>query len=84
MTRFIDEHRDRFGVEPICRAVQVAPSSYYAAKRRPWSARAVRDAQLAPKVRQVFDANYQVYGSASCGASSSARESGSAPTRWLA
>jgi putative transposase len=62
MTRFIDEHRDRFGVEPICRAVQVAPSTYYAAKRRPRSARAVRDTQLAPKVRQVFDANYQVYG----------------------
>jgi putative transposase len=62
MTRYIDEHRDRFGVEPICRALQVAPSTYYAAKRRPPSARAVRDAELAPKLQQVFDANYQVYG----------------------
>ena len=62
MTRYIDTHRDRFGVEPICRALQVAPSTYYAAKRRPPSARAVRDAQLAPKIQQVFDDNYQVYG----------------------
>jgi putative transposase len=62
VSRYIDTHRDRFGVEPICRALQVAPSSYYAAKRRPPSARAVRDAELAPRVRKVFDANYQVYG----------------------
>jgi putative transposase len=62
MTRYIDTHRDRFGVEPICRALQVAPSSYYAARRRPPSARAVRDAQLAPRIQQVFDDNYQVYG----------------------
>ena len=32
MTRFIDTHRERFGVEPICRELQVAPSSYYAAR----------------------------------------------------
>ena len=62
MTRYIDTHRDRFGVEPICRALQVAPSSYYAARRRPPSARAVRDAQLAPRIQQVFDDHYQVYG----------------------
>ena len=51
MTRYIDTHRDRFGVEPICRALQVAPSTYYATKRRPPSARAVRDAELAPKIQ---------------------------------
>jgi putative transposase len=62
MTRYIDAHRDRFGVEPICRALQVAPSVYYAAKRRPPSARAVRDAELAAKIGKVFDDNYQVYG----------------------
>jgi putative transposase len=62
MTRYIDTHRDRFGVEPICRALQVAPSTYYATKRRPPSARVVRDAELAPKIQQVFDDNYQVYG----------------------
>jgi len=45
---FIDEHRDELGVEPICKALQVAPSSYYAAKKRELapSARAVRDAVM--------------------------------------
>ena len=45
---FIDEHRDELGVEPICKALQVAPSSYYAAKHREVapSARAVRDAVM--------------------------------------
>jgi putative transposase len=62
MTRYIDAHRERFGVEPICRILQVAPSSYYAAKRRQPSARAVGDAVLAPKVLQVWTDNYKVYG----------------------
>jgi putative transposase len=62
MTRYIDAHRERFGVEPICRVLQVAPSSYYAAKTRPPSARAVRDAQLKVEIRRVWDANYRVYG----------------------
>jgi putative transposase len=62
MTRFIDRHRDRFGVEPICRVLQVAPSSYYATKARPPSARAIRDAQLQVEVKRVYDQNFQVYG----------------------
>jgi putative transposase len=62
MTRYIDQHRDRFGVEPICRTLQIAPSSYYAARRRPPSARAVSDAELGPKVLQVFNDNDRVYG----------------------
>ena len=40
---FIEAHRAEFGVEPICRQLQVAPSTYYAAKARPASARAVSD-----------------------------------------
>src|ERR671930_8263 len=62
VTRYIDAHRDRFGVEPICRVLQVAPSSYYAAKRRQPSARALRDAELGPKVLRAWKENYQVYG----------------------
>jgi putative transposase len=62
VTRYIDAYRDRFGVEPICRALQVAPSSYYAARSRPPSARAVGDAELAPKILKVFNDNYRVYG----------------------
>lgn len=63
MTRFIDEHRDRFGVEPICRELQVAPSTYYAARKRPLSARQVRDAALKVKLRRTHAQHRGVYGS---------------------
>jgi putative transposase len=62
MVRYIDEHRDEFGVEPICTALQVAPSTYYAAKSRPPSARSVRDAVLIPILVAMWTANYRVYG----------------------
>ena len=59
---YIDAHRERFGVEPICEALQVAPSTYYAARRRPPSARALRDAVMLPIVLALWKANYSVYG----------------------
>ena len=61
---FIDEHRDEFGVEFICRHLQVAPSTYYAAKRREVepSARARRDALLLPVLVALWIANRKVYG----------------------
>jgi putative transposase len=63
MIRYIDEHRRSFGVEPICRELQVAPSSYYAAKARPPSVRSVSDATLAELIGRVHRANFGVYGS---------------------
>ena len=62
MSRFIDAHRDRFGVEPICQALAVAPSTYYAARTRPPSARACRDAELRPELTRVHRENFGVYG----------------------
>ncbi len=67
MNAFIDEHRGAHGVEPICSALQVAPSAYWrhaARVRQPalLPARAQRDAQLLPEVQRVFDANLRVYG----------------------
>ena len=62
MVRYIDTHRDRFGVEPICTVLEMAPSSYYAAKARPPSARARRDAALGPALVALWEANYCVYG----------------------
>ena len=59
---FIDENREELGVEPICTALQVATSTYYAAKQRPPSARAVRDAVLLPILLALWQANYSVYG----------------------
>lgn len=60
--RFIAEHKGRWGVEPICRALQVAPSSYYAAIRRPSSARRRRDEALKEEIRRVWDEHRRVYG----------------------
>jgi putative transposase len=55
---FIDDHRDRFGVEPICRVlseheVKIAPSTYYAHRCRPASARSLRDAALLVEIVRV-------------------------------
>jgi putative transposase len=58
----IDAHRGRFGVEPVCRVLEVPTSTYYAAKSRPLSDRGQRDAQLKIQIRRVWDDNYQVYG----------------------
>lgn len=56
---FIEENRGRFGVEPICRVLtehgcKIAPSTYYAARKRTPSARALRDAGLVEKIETVF------------------------------
>ena len=55
---FFDDHRERFGVEPICRVLTrhgcpIAPSTYYATKTRPPSARSVRDGELIELIRVV-------------------------------
>ncbi len=60
--RFVEEHRDEHGVEPICRALagtcaEIAPSTYYAARARPPSARTVADMQTLTRIRAVHDAN---------------------------
>ena len=59
---FIDGHRHRWGIEPICRVLQVAPSTYYAASSRPPSARQLRDAQLKVEIQRVYKDNFEVYG----------------------
>ncbi len=61
---FVDAHRGELGVEPICTALQVAPSTYYAAKRRERepSARAVSDAVWMPILLALWVANRKVYG----------------------
>ncbi len=62
MTAFIDAHKQRFGVEPICRQLQVAPSVYYAAKARRPSARTLRDEQLKTDIARVHGEHFGVYG----------------------
>ena len=67
MIAFIDEHRALYGVEPICRVLPIAPSTYYA--HAAWRAdpgrlpaRARRDAALEVEIRRVWEANLRVYG----------------------
>ncbi len=67
MVRYIDDHKNRFGVEPICQVLPIAPSTYYEQKarerdpgRRP--ARYHQDEALKPKITRVWQENFQVYG----------------------
>lgn len=62
MTRFIDSHRDQFGVEPLCRVMDFAPSTYWARCTRALSDRKLRDEWLSSEIKRVFEANYGVYG----------------------
>ncbi len=67
MKAFIDEHRAVYGVEPICRVLPIAPSTYraHAARRadaEKASAREKRDALLRPEIRRVWQDNFRVYG----------------------
>ena len=67
MIKYIDTHRGEFGVEPICRAlsaagVPIAPSTYYAARDRPPSVRAVRDGAVREQIARVHRDNFGVYG----------------------
>ena len=67
MITFIDEHRAVYGVEPICRVLPIAPSTYYehAARRaapEKLPRRAKRDAALKVEIRRVFEENFRVYG----------------------
>ncbi len=63
MSRYIDEHRGRFGVEPICRVLGVSASAYYQRAKGEQSARAVEDARLLERIRELHAANYYAYGS---------------------
>ncbi len=62
MIAFIDQHKGAHGVEPICRELPIAPSTYYAARSRPPSARAIEDEELKAKILEAYKQNYEVYG----------------------
>lgn len=67
MTQFVAEHRDAYGVEPICRVLEIAPSTFYAHTARRAdpelrSNRWWRDETLCGEIRRVWEENRQVYG----------------------
>jgi putative transposase len=67
MVEYIDQHKAQFGVEPICTTlteaeVPIAPSTYYARKTRPPSARSRRDERVTTRIKEIHKDNYGVYG----------------------
>ena len=62
MSRYIDEHRGRFGVEPICRTLDVSASAYYQRATGERSIRQVEDERLLTTIRETHAANYYAYG----------------------
>jgi putative transposase len=62
VSAFIDEHRGRFGVEPICRVLDVSASAYYQRASGERSARAIEDERLLGVIGEVHAANYYAYG----------------------
>ena len=87
MVAFIDDHRDVYGVEPICEVLPIAPSTYFEAKAReadptrpPWRAR--RDGMLSDEVRRVWKEISACTERARFGASSFAKASQEPDARW--
>jgi putative transposase len=62
VTAFIDEHRGRFGVEPICRTLDVSVSAYYQRATGQRSQRVIEDQRLLAAIREVHAADYYAYG----------------------
>jgi putative transposase len=89
MIAFIDDHRALYGVEPICKVLPIAPSTYHARMAQrvdpdKASVRARRDAELRTRIRQMFEANFAVYACARSGASSAVRASLPPAAPWRA
>ena len=62
MSAYVDQHRERFGVEPICRTLDVSASAYYQRATGERSARQVEDERLLAVIRQTHKQNYEAYG----------------------
>ena len=67
IVEFIDRYKEAYGVEPICAQLKelgcgFAPSSYYEARSRPESRRALRDKELKAAILKEYDENYRCYG----------------------
>ena len=62
MSVFVDEHRERFGVEPICKTLEISASAYYQRAKSERSARSLEDERLLALIAEIHEANYCAYG----------------------
>src|SRR5206468_4069133 len=62
VSRYVEEHRGRFGVEPICKTLGVSVSAFYQRRSGQRSLRAVEDDRLLARIRELHAANYYAYG----------------------
>jgi putative transposase len=62
VSAYIEEHRERFGVEPICQTLEVSASAYYERRTGRRSARAIEDERLVDQIKEVHERNYCAYG----------------------
>jgi len=62
VSSFIEEHRERFGVEPICSILEVSASAYYERRTGRRSSRAIEDERLLSRIREIHERNYCAYG----------------------
>jgi transposase InsO family protein len=62
VSSYIEEHRERFGVEPICRTLEVSASAYYQRAKGERSARSLEDERLTRCIAEIHEANYCAYG----------------------
>jgi putative transposase len=62
VSSYIEEHRQRFGVEPICRTLEVSASAYYQRAKGERSARSLEDERLLVRIAEIHEANYCAYG----------------------
>ena len=84
---FVDANRESYGVEPICRMLPIAPSTYYEQKAREKDpsrlpARAKRDVQLYGEIRRVRQENFDVYGVRKSGVNWAVRAATWLDARW--
>jgi putative transposase len=59
---FVDEHRERFGVEPICKTLEISASAYSQRRKGERSPRALEDERLLARISEIHEANYCAYG----------------------
>jgi hypothetical protein len=80
VSAFIDHARARFGIEPICRTLEVSSSAYYRRATGERSERVVADWRLAARIREMHKQSFECCGYRGCSANSAAKASRSAAT----